>query len=234
MRGNGVASDGGDVSKDDDTHFHKIKQRAEEDSENAFMRAAAHHEAQTKGSGGRVVPTVPVHARPKEMFGRAKCIGQTFSILDQRTKSCYYRNICYNTTDKRFKLFVEPSQQRFYKHHSTRKGDWTLRDTGTVETDLPPENPNDNSQYWMRKTATNNTDGDPRGHMVADLTVSLSAANKAWSQTEWHMKYTMEEYDKVDPDVMPWAPDVMSGPIPAGEWAPSVASVRSVLDLYNV
>jgi hypothetical protein len=33
--------------------------------------------------------------------------------------------------------------------------------------------------------------------MVADLTVSLSASNKGWSQSEWHMNYTIDEYDKV-------------------------------------
>jgi hypothetical protein len=54
-------------------------------------------------------------------------------------------------------MFVEPSQERFYKHHSSRNKEWTMRNTGSDSTDLPPENIRDNAQYWDRKTITNNS-----------------------------------------------------------------------------
>jgi hypothetical protein len=62
----------------------------------------------------------------RPQYSGAKCVGQTLSVLDPRTRSCSYRNICFDKKEEKFKIFVKAPKDKthltdFYKHHKTIK-----------------------------------------------------------------------------------------------------------------
>jgi hypothetical protein len=51
----------------------------------------------------------------RSRYSGAKCVGQTLSVLDPRSRSCSYRNICYDKKEEKFKIYVRENDKQFYK-----------------------------------------------------------------------------------------------------------------------
>ena len=140
------------------------------------------------------------------------CSGQIFQGREWMGKSCYYRNLCYDTADKQFVYYAG--------------GDEVL---GPSFEDADARNDDGEPGYYfwpagyrpdvhkdMQNGGSMTGDGGARGYMPMDMTVSLAPYNSVLSA---------HDAGKPSTNGMKWAPEVRHGPIPPDAHFDTSASV---------